>query len=121
VKILIVDDDPLVLESCRRILEKEDCQVILVSGTDQALDVLAGTSGVDLVITDLKMPGRDGVFLVEEIQKKYAGMPVLIMTGYLMNKVKEMAGERGPRWVMAKPFTPDELVQGIRNALGLNP
>lgn len=117
-KILVVDDDLLILESCRRILEGGKHKVITVSSADRALEVLARETCVKLVITDIKMPGKDGLFLVKEIQDLYPGMPVLIMTGYLMDEVKQMGRQEGHRWFLAKPFTPDELVRGMEKALG---
>ena len=120
-KILIVDDDPLVLESCRRILAAPPYTVHLTSGADQALDVLARMPGLDLVITDIKMPGKDGIFLARQIQELYPDLPVLIMTGYLMDEVRQMEQPGKRLWFLAKPFTPAELAAGVTKALGPTP
>ena len=85
-KILVVDDDPIVLESCRRILEPEGYPVVCVPSADDAFDNLE-MGYFDLMIMDIKMPQQDGFYLLGKVKEKwplgrFLELPVLVMTGY---------------------------------------
>ena len=69
-KILVVDDDPLVLESCRRVLEAEEYLVVCVPSAGDAFDNLE-MGHFDLMIMDIKMPRQDGFYLLEKIKGKW--------------------------------------------------
>ena len=85
-KILIVDDDKIVLESCKRVLESEGLEVVLVSSAIDAIEQLE-KNYFDLMLMDVKMPEKDGVYLLEKIREKWPlddwpELPVLVMSGY---------------------------------------
>ena len=67
-KILVVDDDAIVIKSCRRILESEGFEVSTVPSAEQALEAVKN-SDFDLLLIDVKMPERDGMYLLREIKK----------------------------------------------------
>jgi len=69
-KILVVDDDAIVIKSCRRILEAEGFEVITVPSADEALQKIK-TLDFDLLLMDVKMPKHDGIFLMREINKNW--------------------------------------------------
>ncbi|MDX9819925.1 MAG: response regulator, partial [Desulfococcus multivorans] len=83
-KILVVDDDAMVVESCRRILKAEGATVHWAEDADKAIAVLRGEGDFDMVLTDIKMPGRDGFELIRVIKEKFPGTAILMMTGYLI-------------------------------------
>lgn len=116
-RILVVDDENIVLESCRRVLEAEGFEVVLVSSAEDALKALE-KERFSLVLLDLKMPKRDGQFLIGEIKKMAIHIPIMVMTGYsTLNTIKEVSN-MGIEQFIAKPFTPDELVEAIGEAVG---
>jgi len=116
-RILVVDDENIVLESCRRVLEAEGFEAVLVPSADDALKALENET-FRLVLLDLKMPKRDGQFLIAEIKKRTIHIPIIVMTGYsTLNTIKEVAN-MGIEQFIAKPFTPDELIEAIQEVVG---
>ncbi len=111
-KILIVEDDPVVALSCRRVLEAEGLDVQFADSVEMGEALLAAES-FDLMLTDNKMPGRDGFDMINQAQKIRPEMPILMMTGYLTPDTIEQARCSGAAACIAKPFTPDELREAI--------
>lgn len=112
-RILIVDDDAVVAQSCRRILEAEGLDVD-VAGSVDAGEKLLTASHFDLMLTDIKMPGRDGFAMISHAGKIRPDMPVLVMTGYLTPETIDQVRRCGADSYIAKPFTPDELFEAVR-------
>lgn len=120
-KILVVDDDPIVLESCKRVLQEEGYRVSLTKSAHEAIELLE-EEYFDLLLLDVKMPEKDGVYLMEKIREKWdlkiwPELPVLVMSGYpTPDTIKEMM-KRGARQFISKPFTPDELISAVKKVL----
>lgn len=114
-RILIVDDDLAVLEACRRILQQDSMLVTTAANAQDALDFIRDEE-FDLVLTDLKMPGQDGLALAAAIGKIRPGLPVLAMTGYMPETTAGQIEEFVAGFI-PKPFTPDELLTVIRKVL----
>ncbi len=116
--ILVVDDDGMVVESCKRILLDAGFAVITAPDAHTAITLLKeGTTSVDMVLTDIKMPGMDGFSLIEQINQAFPGTAVLMMTGYLVPETKIKGSDLGARGCIAKPFTPDELTYAVKKAM----
>ncbi len=120
-KILVVDDDKIVLESCRRILEAEGYRVFLVESAREAIDLLE-EQYIDLMLMDVKMPQQDGVYILDKIREKWSldiwpELPVLVMSGYPTPATIRELKESGARDFISKPFTPDELLDAITTIL----
>jgi DNA-binding NtrC family response regulator len=120
-KILVVDDDRIVLDSCRRVLESEDFRVFLVSSAREAIEFLE-TEYIDLMIMDVKMPEKDGMYILDKIREKWPlelwpELPVLVMSGYPTPNTIHDIRKRGARDFIPKPFTPDELLEAVHKAL----
>lgn len=79
--ILLVDDDEAVIESISRFLTARDHVVTAVSSADRAIASIE-TAAPDVVITDIQMPGMDGIELLERIRERERDLPVIIVTGY---------------------------------------
>lgn len=114
--ILIADDEPIVLDSCRLVLEAEGFQVITLSSADEALRVIE-EEGPDLLLVDIKMPVHDGMFLMEKVKNAYANIPVILMSGYATPEVVKESTERGAAVFLEKPFTPSELLETVRGVI----
>jgi DNA-binding NtrC family response regulator len=114
--ILIVDDEDIVLESCRRVLEADGFEVMLASSAEAALEIMGHRLPVALLM-DIKMPERDGIYLMERIRKKWLEIPVIVMTGYPTSETIAEAAMMGAATLISKPFTPDELVETVSRVL----
>lgn len=111
--ILVVDDEDLVLTMNQAILSSYGYKVHLANSGQKALDILSKKNGeIDLVITDLVMPGMSGRELVEQIKSISSGTPILCTSGYVWSA--NQANERG---YLQKPFTTDELLIKVKQAL----
>jgi DNA-binding NtrC family response regulator len=115
-KILVVDDDAIVIKSCRRILEAEGFEITTVPGADEALEKIKYCE-FDLLLMDVKMPKHDGIFLMREIKKNWPDMPIIVMSGYPTPETIADVLKLGATQFIPKPFRPDELVKIVRQAL----
>ncbi|MBI5665007.1 MAG: response regulator [Nitrospirae bacterium] len=113
--IVIVDDDPYVLESVSRLLVESGHHTISCrSGEDAVVQVLR--NAVDLILTDIKMPGISGIELLDKIHAIYPKMPVILMTGYAELDIAIDAIKRGAFDFIIKPYNPDYLLHTIVKA-----
>lgn len=116
--VLVVDDEPAVAEVVRRILVTSGCTVLVATSAEEALR-LAGERAVDLLLTDLVMPGRTGTELSAELRRRLPGLPTLFMTGYdLRLAAGELPADAG---VIGKPFTAGALLARVRAMLEPDP
>lgn len=115
-KVLVVDDEPVVCRSCRRILAGQGYVVETVGSGREALERL-GREQYDVLIVDLKMPEVSGIEVVEEVSARELDTAVIVMTGYATYRTAVEAMQLGAFDYIPKPFTPDELTTVVRNAL----
>jgi len=113
-RVLIVDDNAIVIKSCRRVLEAESIEIHTASTVEKGTALLAGID-FDLMLTDIKMPGRDGFEMITRARQMRPDMPILMMSGY--STVETIANGRrlGADNHIAKPFTPEELLLAVHN------
>jgi DNA-binding NtrC family response regulator len=119
--VLLVEDDSAVLAVSRRALERYGYRVLAAAGSAEASAIAAEQrGGVDLLVSDVVMPGQNGPELAEELQREWPGLKVLFISGYgeLTQTGEREVAARGP--VLAKPFQPDELARAVRAALDRN-
>jgi DNA-binding NtrC family response regulator len=109
-KILVIDDEPIVLESCRRILEGQGHAVYPVGSADGAIEAM-NADFYEVLLVDIKMPARDGLDLVREIKERWPETFVIVMTGYSTSETVRKSFVAGSDRFISKPFTPDELLQ----------
>lgn len=104
--ILLVEDDPVVASTVAAALEDAGLMVTRVVTADEALPLLAGADAIDLLFSDVIMPGRiSGIDLAQEARRLRPGLPVILTTGYSGN----VADAEGIR-ILPKPYRIDELV-----------
>jgi two-component system, cell cycle sensor histidine kinase and response regulator CckA len=118
--ILVVDDEPGILEVIRRVLKHVNYNVIPSRSGDDAWDILErNRPSIDLVLTDIVMSGPiDGIVLANKIRQKYQNLSVLFMTGWLSERDKFATGMARDRRLLRKPFSPRELLEFIDSHLG---
>jgi len=115
--ILVIDDEKIVLDSCRKILGSEGFKVESVSTVDDAL--LALEKGpFHLLLVDIKMPRHDGLYLTNLLRERGVLIPIVVMSGYTTAETMEKARSMGATVFLPKPFTPDELLGAIRQSTG---
>jgi CheY-like chemotaxis protein len=81
-RILVVDDEDLVREVIARQIEDAGYRVEVAAGADDALALLAAGAEVDAVVTDLSMPGMDGLALLRSVRDRFPALPAILLTGY---------------------------------------
>jgi putative two-component system response regulator len=115
-KVLIVDDDPYVLESLSLILEASGYSVTSCGSGNKALEELE-LLHFDIVLTDIKMPELTGIELLEILGSKYPELPVILMTAYADLDVAIGAIKKGAFDFITKPYTQEYLLNTIQKAV----
>jgi DNA-binding NtrC family response regulator len=116
-KILIVDDEPDMLKLLNMILrEKTSYNITTTNNPLEALEI-AKQGGFDLVISDLKMPGLDGIELIDAIKKVDEDIPIIIMTAYGTVESATEAIQKGGFDFITKPFRKEQILCTIDKAL----
>jgi two-component system NtrC family response regulator len=114
--ILVVDDEKNYLLVLSALLEEEGYEVLTSASSLEALEILKA-SDVDLVLTDMKMPGMDGIELLEQIKTRDAELPVIMMTAHgTVDKAVE-AMQKGAYSYIMKPFDNERLTLFVKNAI----
>jgi two-component system response regulator HydG len=113
--ILVVDDAPDTLELLQRNLESRRYQVFTAPNAMEAIKILE-TTVVDLVITDLKMPGASGIELIRHIRENFRNIEVMMITGYPTIESAVKAVKSGAEEYLTKPFTDTELFSAVEQA-----
>jgi two-component system response regulator GlrR len=108
--VLLVDDDPGVRFALTEVLADRGYRVITAGSGAQALNLL---DGVDVVVTDLSMPGMDGLELVAQIRARAPGLPVILLTAHGSENMVRIASSRGACGCLSKPFDIDEIAHVI--------
>ena len=114
-KILVVDDEPDMVESIELTLKHGGHDVVSTNEGARALELVASEQP-DLVVTDLRMPGLDGLHLLQELQARQIDTPVIVLTGYASVDSAVEAMKRGAADYLAKPFQPEELLLRVDRA-----
>jgi excisionase family DNA binding protein len=115
--ILVVDDDPAIRELLAKALTAAGYRVDLAADGPVALARLA-ESAYDLLITDLKMPGQDGLSLIREARTTSPSLPVIVITGYSSEATAIEAINLGVAGYLTKPFRLPRILAATARALG---
>lgn len=110
-RLLIVDDEPTLLQLLRRYLERQGHQVETCESGEAALVISTGVGDFDLLITDLTLPGINGAELIARMRATQPALPALIASGYPY--VPQLPGVR----FLQKPFLPNMLAEEISKIL----
>ncbi len=116
-RILVVEDVSAVREFVRRALCHEGHDVSVVDDGLQGLEILAGGEPFDLLLTDIVMPGLDGIALALKVAKEYPKTRILLMTGYASERQRAHNLEALIHRVVSKPFTLDEICRVVNEVL----
>lgn len=116
-KVMVVDDEALVRTLSRRMLESAGYQVYEAADGVEALAALDRLERVDAVVTDLRMPHMDGFALAAHLARRSPRIPTLIISGF--DHHADRMAELVP--VLPKPFSSEQLLEGVRQVLGQQP
>jgi excisionase family DNA binding protein len=119
-RILVVDDEPAVRELLVKMLTDADYDVDAAPDGPTAVDLL-GRSEYDLLITDLRMPGMDGLSVIREARRKSSDMAVVVVTGFSTEASAIEAINLGVSGYLTKPFRLPRVLQVAAKALGEPP
>ncbi|TKJ40279.1 hypothetical protein CEE37_08100 [candidate division LCP-89 bacterium B3_LCP] len=114
-KVLVVDDERDVREIIAEMIADLGYEVHGVSSGEAALNLI-DESSVDLLISDVKMEGMDGLALVKRVRQKFPELPLALMTSYANDDVHRMLSDRIVDFLLPKPFNMNEL-QGMVQSL----
>jgi DNA-binding NtrC family response regulator len=114
--VMLVDDEEEFVEALTKRLTHRDVQVIPCFGGEEALDKLDSHRNVDVVILDVKMPGLDGIEVLQEVKKRFPLVEVIMLTGHatVENAVEGM--KQGAFDYLMKPCDLEELMEKVEAA-----
>lgn len=120
--ILIVDDSPLIRASLERVIHLSGLQpekVLQASGGEEALQLLE-SQAMDLVITDIHMPGMGGLELLERMrqEERWKHIPAVVVTSDTGSSIEEYCGKLGVTAILKKPFHPERFRDILAACMG---
>jgi len=117
-KLLVVDDEEVVCQACRRIFSRQGFQVEVNTDARQGL-ALATDKDYTIILLDIKMPNMNGIEFLERLREKKSDVPVLIITGYPSIPNAAAAMRLGACDYVTKPFTAEEITGAVQRVLSV--
>lgn len=117
--VLIVDDERGFVETMAKRLEKRNMTVFQAFGGDEAMDLLAEQPAIQVVILDMKMPGKDGLVVLQEIKEAYPLVEVIMLTGHATVPSAVEGIQHGAYDYLMKPCSFEDLNAKIAEAVAL--
>jgi CheY-like chemotaxis protein len=118
-RVLLVDDEELVLSALRRTLRREPYEIEVATNGTRALERLGLDPPFDLVISDYKMPGMTGLELLTRVRSTFGETRRILLSGWVSELSKVEIAAAGLHATLSKPWDDAELKSTIRQALGL--
>src|SRR5512137_1742909 len=114
--VLIVDDEPSVRQTLSEWMRKKNFQVFEAEGGRQAMEMIQ-RDDPDIVISDVVMPGMDGIQLLKEAKAVKADTPFLMISGYPSHSIASSVMKNGASDYLPKPFTPEVLTRRVSRTI----
>ncbi|MFC1521523.1 response regulator [Elusimicrobiota bacterium] len=116
--ILIVDDEEVVRQLCKRILEEDKYELVFAESVQEASEKIKSLH-VDLLIVDMKLSDGDGIEVISKFRQKFSDTQIFIITGsFTPEDVLEQAAKFKVSHVLPKPFNITDLKMAVERALG---
>jgi CheY-like chemotaxis protein len=115
--VLVVDDGKELRELTRRLLQRQGYTVLIAANADEALELFERNTSIDVLLTDVVMPGASGPELTERLLEHWPGLKVIYMSGYTDQAILEHGVLMNGTVLLHKPFTSETLGQKIREVL----
>ena len=116
VRIMVIDDEPIIREGSERILSREGWTTVTAENGESGLALLE-KGGFHILLLDLMMPGISGMDVLKQVQEKFPDILVVVVTGYATIENAVSAIKSGAYDFIPKPFTPDQLRLVIKRAI----
>jgi len=116
--VMLVDDEESFVDAMSKRLDVRNVQVITALSGDEALGKLGRNRNVDVVVLDVKMPGMDGLAVLQEIKKNHPLIEVIMLTGHATVETAVEGMKKGAYDYLMKPCEIDELLAKVRAAAG---
>ncbi|HEX3422791.1 MAG TPA: response regulator [Sphingomicrobium sp.] len=115
--VLLVEDEPMVRGVAERALTRHGYNVVTADNGEDALEILSSGEQIDLLISDVVMPGMDGPTMVREARKSWPQLKILFMSGYAEEQLRKSIDIENVNF-LPKPFSVIELAEAARRAVG---
>lgn len=114
-KVVIVDDEPIIVEGLKRMIkwDKYDCEVVGTASSGQEGIRMVREKNPDILLTDIRMPNMDGLTMIAALRSEYSEMEITILTGYREFEYARTALKLGVHRFLLKPSKMDELDEAI--------
>jgi CheY-like chemotaxis protein len=119
--VLVVDDAPSLRELTKRMLERQGYTVFLAANANEAIQVFESSAVIDVLLTDVIMPGGSGPELVAKLGATHPNLKVVYMSGYTDDAISQHGMLDQGIALLHKPFTAETLGAKLREALGTRP
>lgn len=114
-RILVIDDEEIIQDVIQNILEQQGHEILLAENGQKALDIFK-SEAIDLVITDIMMPEKDGFETIQELKEHQSNVKIIALTGYGLHNLP-VAFDLGAARIFEKPVKPEELREAVTNLL----
>ena len=117
--ILVIDDDPIILESFKQLLEEEEHSVVTASNGQKGIDIFRNDQA-DLVLTDMIMPVKDGIKTIMELEKEFPDIKIIAISGggvIEAGRYLNLAEHIGVKQTLTKPVTKEQLINAVNEVL----
>jgi CheY-like chemotaxis protein len=122
-RILVIDDNPEVLRALHKVLSAEGHAVADAPGSDEGI-ALHRADPFDLILTDIVMPGREGISTIIALRNEYPNLKIIAMSGggdFEPYGYLDIARRVGADRTLPKPFSREELIEAVNDALAREP
>jgi DNA-binding NtrC family response regulator len=116
-RILLVDDETIILSVLASFFRAWDYDVIEISNSSKAVELLESNEKFDVMVSDIRMIPVNGIELLTISRKKRPGMPVILITGFSSRETHKQAMELGAFDCLSKPFEPEMLVKKVEESI----
>ena len=113
-KALVVDDQEDVLEMAAELFRMMGYDVLCANSGAEALEMLQRTQGIELLFSDVVMPGMSGIELAKQARKQYPGMKIMLASGYTATSLMDEMGDGDEFKLIAKPYTMAQILRQLR-------
>jgi DNA-binding NtrC family response regulator len=117
-RLVLIDDDEGVLRALGMLLRAMKFEVEMFNSPQSGIDYATTPASIDLVISDLRMPGLTGEDVIRQLKSRRPSLPVVIMSGHATSNDIARLRAIGMSAFISKPFTPDQLLGTIRELFG---
>jgi DNA-binding NtrC family response regulator len=114
--LLLIEDDEWIRDSLRLFFESEGCNIITLETAEEGLNLIKNKY-FDVIITDFRLPGIDGIEFVERLSSKQTDSIKILITAYGDKSVRSRASNAGIQEVIAKPFNSEVIEKSLRRLI----